>query len=101
MAVILALFLGGVGAHHYYLDNTKRGILYTVFCITLIPAIFSLVDIVILLSMSSDEFNVTYNKNFIARKSVDYSKMKDLHELKERGIITEDEYLQERKKLIA
>ena len=36
---LLCLLLGGVGAHHYYLGNTGRGILYTIFAITLIPAI--------------------------------------------------------------
>jgi TM2 domain-containing membrane protein YozV len=36
-AMILAFFLGSVGAHRFYLGQTALGILYLVFCWTLIP----------------------------------------------------------------
>lgn len=36
---MLALFLGGVGAHHFYLGNNGMGVLYLLFCWTFIPAI--------------------------------------------------------------
>ncbi len=39
VAVVLALFLGGIGAHKFYLGQTGMGILYLVFCWTYIPAI--------------------------------------------------------------
>jgi TM2 domain-containing membrane protein YozV len=41
VAVILALFLGGIGAHKFYLGQTGLGILYLLFCWTYIPAIIA------------------------------------------------------------
>ncbi len=35
-ALLWAFFLGGVGAHHYYLKRTATGILYTVMTCTLV-----------------------------------------------------------------
>ncbi len=43
-AILLALFLGGFGAHHFYMGNTGLGILYLVFFWTLIPAFVALVE---------------------------------------------------------
>ena len=42
--VLLALCLGGVGAHHFYLSQIGLGIVYVVFCWTFIPAIVALVE---------------------------------------------------------
>ena len=42
--VLLALFLGGLGAHRFYLGQTGRGILYVVFVWTLIPAFVALIE---------------------------------------------------------
>jgi TM2 domain-containing membrane protein YozV len=41
VAVILALFLGGIGAHKFYLGQAGLGILYLLFCWTYIPAIIA------------------------------------------------------------
>lgn len=38
-AVLLALFLGGLGIHKFYLGQSGMGILYLLFCWTYIPAI--------------------------------------------------------------
>jgi TM2 domain-containing membrane protein YozV len=43
-AVILALFLGGVGLHKFYLDETGAGIAYLIFCWTGIPVLISFVE---------------------------------------------------------
>ena len=40
-AVVLALFLGGVGAHRFYLGETGIGIIYLLFVWTFIPAIIA------------------------------------------------------------
>jgi TM2 domain-containing membrane protein YozV len=55
-AGILALLVGGLGAHHFYLKHIGRGILYLLFCWTFIPAIISLVEGIIYLTMTDDEF---------------------------------------------
>lgn len=41
---ILALFLGGLGAHLFYIKKYKRGFLYLLFCCTYIPFILGWID---------------------------------------------------------
>lgn len=42
--VVLTLFLGGLGAHRFYLGQIGLGILYVVFCWTFIPALVALIE---------------------------------------------------------
>lgn len=44
VGVLLALFLGTFGAHHFYLRRNGLGILYVLFCWTGIPTIASFVE---------------------------------------------------------
>jgi TM2 domain-containing membrane protein YozV len=44
VGVLLALFLGAFGAHHFYLRRNGLGILYVVLCWTGITAILGLVE---------------------------------------------------------
>ncbi|MDR0568422.1 MAG: TM2 domain-containing protein [Spirochaetaceae bacterium] len=44
--LLLAIFLGGIGIHQFYVGNNKKGILMLLFCWTFVPAIFALVDII-------------------------------------------------------
>lgn len=57
---ILALLLGGLGAHHFYLGNTVRGVLYLIFVWTFIPAIVGLIEGIIYLTKSDEEFHQKY-----------------------------------------
>jgi len=59
-AGLLALFLGGLGAHKFYLGKTGMGVLYLVFCWTFIPALIALIEAIQLFSMSDSEFAVKY-----------------------------------------
>ncbi|CAH6970802.1 NINE protein [Vibrio chagasii] len=59
-AVLLALFLGGLGGHKFYLGKTVQGFLYLLFCWTFIPAIIAIIDIIVLLVMQDDEFHSKY-----------------------------------------
>lgn len=52
--VLLALFLGGLGIHKFYAGKTGMGILYLVFCWTLIPAIVALVEAIIAITKPAD-----------------------------------------------
>ena len=36
--ILLCLFLGGLGAHRFYMGEKGLGVLYLVFCWTLIPS---------------------------------------------------------------
>jgi TM2 domain-containing membrane protein YozV len=44
VAILLALLLGGLGTHRFYLRQFKKGALYLVFCWTFIPAFVALYD---------------------------------------------------------
>ncbi|MBL0708706.1 MAG: TM2 domain-containing protein [Sulfurimonas sp.] len=56
-AALLAFFLGGFGVHKFYLGQIGFGILYLLFCWTLIPAIVAFIESILLLTMSDETFN--------------------------------------------
>lgn len=60
-AGLLALFLGGIGVHKFYLKQTLAGVLHLLFCWTGIPGIIAFVEAIIFLTMSDAEFNAKYN----------------------------------------
>ena len=41
VGVLLALFLGGIGIHHFYLRRNTAGIIYLLFCWTGIPMVIA------------------------------------------------------------
>jgi len=59
-AGLLAIFLGGLGVHKFYLGKTGLGILYLLFCWTYIPAIIGLIEGIIYLSASDEKFYNNY-----------------------------------------
>ncbi len=96
-AAILALFLGGIGAHKFYLDRPRPGVVYLLFCWTFIPALIGVVEFFVLISQSNQEFNSRYNEHFKPPSVVSASQTIDeqlelLRDLKERGVITEAEF---------
>jgi TM2 domain-containing membrane protein YozV len=44
VGILLALFLGSFGIHHFYLRRTGLGILYLCFCWTAIPGILGCIE---------------------------------------------------------
>lgn len=60
-AIILAFFLGGIGVHHFYLNQPLRGVAYLLFSLTLVPILLSYFDILVLLFMSDQRFEAKYN----------------------------------------
>lgn len=59
-AGLLAILLGGVGAHKFYLDETKMGVVYLCFSWTFIPAIIGLIEGIMYLTKSEEEFQRKY-----------------------------------------
>ena len=59
-AFLLAFILGGFGAHKFYLGKTGQGILYLLFCWTLIPAFVALVESIMYITMSDQAFQEKY-----------------------------------------
>jgi TM2 domain-containing membrane protein YozV len=60
VAILLAPFLGGLGAHKFYLGRPGWGIVYILFCWTLIPAFVALIELIIYLCTSDRDFAITY-----------------------------------------
>ena len=61
VAAVLALFLGWIGVHKFYLGRIGAGIVYLVFFWTMIPALLGMIDFFVLALMDGDEFNRKYN----------------------------------------
>ena len=61
VAALLAIFLGGLGFHKFYLKKPILGILYIVFCWTYIPAIIGFVEGIVMLLQNDSAFAKKYN----------------------------------------
>ncbi|MGA6994334.1 MAG: NINE protein [Candidatus Deferrimicrobiaceae bacterium] len=61
-AAIFAILLGSFGVHRFYLGQTGWGILYVLFCWTLIPALAGLIEGILYLTMSDEEFEAKYGR---------------------------------------
>jgi TM2 domain-containing membrane protein YozV len=59
-AGVLAILLGGLGAHHFYLGNIGLGVLYLCFSWTFIPALVGLIEGIIYLTKTDAEFERQY-----------------------------------------
>jgi TM2 domain-containing membrane protein YozV len=119
---LLALFLGWIGIHRFYLNQASLGIWYLLFFWTGIPFLISLVDFVVFLLMSETEFNRKYNSVFVtspshnqnvntsvvnvslgdkhSEKSSVADEITKLYGMKEKGIITQEEYELKKKQLL-
>ena len=61
-AGVLAIVLGGIGVHKFYLGETGTGILYLCFSWTMIPSIIGFIEGIIYLTKTDDEFYRRYVK---------------------------------------
>ena len=59
-AALFAIFLGGFGAHKFYLGEVGMGVVYLLFCWTFIPALIAFIEFIIYLTMSDEKFNEKY-----------------------------------------
>jgi len=59
-AGVLALLLGGLGAHKFYQGNMKLGVLYLCFFWTGIPAVLGLVEGILILIADDTEYEEKY-----------------------------------------
>ena len=108
-AAILAFFLGGIGIHRFYLGQGGKGIVYLLFSFTFIPAIISVFDFIIFLTMDEEKFNLKYNHTRVLNIMPDQvvgssnniaEELEKLHSLKEKGVLTEDEFQSRKAKLL-
>ncbi|NOU92479.1 NINE protein [Paenibacillus sp. LMG 31456] len=59
-AGILAILVGGFGVHKFYLGKTLLGVVYLLFCWTGIPSIIGLIEGILYLTKTDDEFQRKY-----------------------------------------
>jgi len=57
---VLAILLGGIGAHRFYMGQPIAGLFYVLFCWSLIPAFLGLLEGIWMLCMSDDSFAKSY-----------------------------------------
>ncbi|HEY9535401.1 MAG TPA: NINE protein [Mucilaginibacter sp.] len=116
-AYILWFFLGIIGAHKFYLNKTGMGILY--FFTFGIFGIGWLIDL-FTLGSQVDTFNALFGRSFGANQNNNVNnivvnvpgqgqvnspnvseQLHKLHELKEKGILTDEEYNIQKGKVLA
>ena len=56
VAIALAVLFGGIGLHKFYLRKSEQGIIYVLFCWTLIPAILGLLEGISYLTYSEQKW---------------------------------------------
>lgn len=61
VAAVLAIFLGGLGIHKFYLGKKLLGVLYLLFCWTYVPGILGIVDGILILTSTDENFMKKYN----------------------------------------
>jgi len=59
-AALLALFFGGIGVHKFYLGQGGSGVIYLLFCWTLIPALVAFIEALVLFGMNDTAFATKY-----------------------------------------
>ncbi|WP_410087564.1 NINE protein [Barnesiella intestinihominis] len=116
-AALLALVLGGIGVHRFYLGKIASGVLYLLFCwLFFIPAIIAFIEFIVLICMSDEEFDRRYNAYAIAPPTIVVNpttevtvksdnttyveEVKKLYDLKVKGMITDEEFEQKKKMLL-
>ncbi len=62
LAGILAILFGGLGIHKFYLGKVGWGIVYILFCWTYIPSLLGLIEGIIYLASSEENFDRKYGR---------------------------------------
>ncbi|MEK4132020.1 TM2 domain-containing protein [Solibacillus sp. FSL W8-0474] len=67
VAILLALFLGGFGAHKFYLGKSGQGIMYLLFFWTFVPGLLALIDLIRYIVTDETKWNEEYNAAFLVK----------------------------------
>jgi TM2 domain-containing membrane protein YozV len=106
-AALLAIFLGWAGGHKFYLGRPVVGLIYIFLGFGVISGILGFIEGLIYLTMSDNAFDAKYNnqnQNFVnspLNSGVSNAdELEKLYNLKEKGILTEEEFQAKKSKLI-
>lgn len=61
-AILLAIFLGGLGIHRFYLEKPFSGVMYLLFSWTFVPLILSVIEVVVMLFTPKDVWQRQWQK---------------------------------------
>ena len=114
VAAVLALLVGWLGVHKFYLGQSGAGIAYLLFSWTGIPAIIAFFECLGLLLMSDQSFDAKFNGGLSSGSAISFnvpsyhresSKDKagtlgELKKLYEADVITAEEYEEKRRKIL-
>ena len=118
VALGLCFFLGGIGAHHFYLGNPGMGLVFALFCWTFIPTIIAFIQCFSIMghvgrmndevarriigNLKADQHVGTLQPSGASVSSLDSAKAEiaKLDEMLAVGTITHDEYQALRKKAL-
>jgi TM2 domain-containing membrane protein YozV len=96
VAIVLAIFLWGLGIHKFYLGKIGQGFLYLIFCWTFIPAFIAFIEWIIYATTSDADWQVQYAGGIHGpRATADdilIEKMEKLNKLRDLGTLTPEEY---------
>jgi TM2 domain-containing membrane protein YozV len=67
-AGILALLVGGIGVHKFYLGKIGQGILYFLFSWTFIPSLIAFFEGIKYLTMEQAQFDYKYNPRYLGHQ---------------------------------
>ncbi|MNY69916.1 TM2 domain protein [compost metagenome] len=69
-AGVLAILLGSIGVHKFYLGKFVQGIVCVLFCWTGIPGLIGLIEGILYLVKTDEEFNQKFNRTYIGGTTV-------------------------------
>ena len=129
VAAVLALVLGSLGAHKFYLGRHLAGVLYLLFSWTFIPAILGVFEGIGYLIMDQNEFDRSYNGRALPGGQVGWAapthtwqrpdqghgnagaqplgaaqlgeELRHLNELHIAGLLTDEEFAQQKARLLS
>ena len=104
-AGLLGIFLGCFGIHWFYLGKKDRGTCYLGISIVgiflwflplVIVSVVGFVEGIMLICKNDDDFDEEYNYDFSSKAD----KLKDLKALLDAGVLTQEEFDSEKKKIL-
>ena len=60
VAALLAILLGGLGIHKFYLGQNGKGVLYLLLCWTYVPGILGIIEGIMILTSTDQKFQEKY-----------------------------------------
>lgn len=127
-AAVIAFVLGGLGGHKFYLGQGGQGLAYLLFSWTFIPAFLAFFEAIGLLTMSDATFHARFNAGMLPVTSGPQpvpapppqqlaqsvvvqvpaapalalaEQLSKLNDLRLAGVLTEEEFSQQKKKLLS